>query len=151
MTRRSLKKKGKILVNIIIALKKMSLFIKVSLLFAYIGIGMFGLFAFSHTIEMPMIDCPYADGAFSVCDNNLDHINSWQQFSKAIVPPSLVLLLLILFVVLYFISTYDVSNQEQYVSKYKHYLYNKRLYNPLQEIIKWLSLFENSPSLSYKT
>lgn len=122
------------------------LFSGIFILLVYISIGVFGLFKFDHIIEAPMVDCPYTQNSFSVCNNSLDHINNWQRFSSVIFPFLFIFSLLILGIVLYFFTDRDFLNQKHYFYKWKYRLYNKKLYTHPQEIIKWLSLFENSPS-----
>jgi hypothetical protein len=116
-------------------------------MFAYISIGVLGLFEFSHMSEAPMANCPYADNGSSLCENSLDHINNWKQFSNATFPSLLLLsFLTILGLVLYFFGQKNFLNQKQYFYKWKYYLYNKKLFVYPNKIIRWLSLFENSPS-----
>ena len=67
-------------------LHKTQLFIGILILLAYVGIGVFGLFKFNHMTETTMINCPYSESGFSVCENNFDHINTWSQFSNVIFP-----------------------------------------------------------------
>ena len=132
-------------------LPQAKLFFTFFVLLAYTSIGVFGLMQFTHANEMPMINCPYAENGFAVCDSAIDHINNWQQFSNAIIPSLSVFLLLTLCVVLhFFLKRRDFLNHDQFWYKFKYHSYDKALHNPLQEIIKWLSLFENSPSFSYK-
>ncbi|OGI64908.1 hypothetical protein A3H53_03860 [Candidatus Nomurabacteria bacterium RIFCSPLOWO2_02_FULL_40_10] len=126
------------------------LFFGFFVLLTYISIGVFGLFELSHATEMPMANCPYAQNSFSVCENSLDHINNWQQFSNITFPSLFTFLLLTFGLVLYFYGKQNFLNQKQYFYKWKYYLDNKKLYSYSNRIIKWLSLFENSPSLSYK-
>lgn len=126
------------------------LFSALFVLLAYISIGVFGLSKFNHTYEMPMANCPYAENGFSVCSDILDHINNWRQFSNVTLSQLLFFSLLILGIILYFPSRQKFLNQKKYFYKWKYYLYNKKLYTYPQEIIKWLSLFENSPSLLHK-
>lgn len=126
------------------------LFLGIFILLAYIGIGVFGLFKFSHMSEMPMVNCPYTGNGFSICENTLDHINRWQQFSNATFPSLLIFSLLILGVILYLLGKQNFLNQNQYFYKWKYYLYNKKLYTYDNKIIKWLSLLENSPSFIFK-
>jgi len=136
------------------ALQNTNLFIGVSILFAFLGITVFGLLQFSHvdqTHEAPMINCFYAENGYSICENTLNHINNWRQFSNVIFPSLSIFLLLILGMVFHFFGIRDFLNQEQYFYKRKYYLYDKKLYSFQERIIKWLSLFENSPSLSSKT
>ena len=126
------------------------LFFGFFVLLTYISIGVFGLFELSHATEMPMANCPYAQNSFSVCENSLDHINNLQQFSNITFPSLFTFLLLTFGLVLYFYGKQNFLNQKQYFYKWKYYLDNKKLYSYSNRIIKWLSLFENSPSLSYK-
>ena len=128
----------------------LKLFMGIFILLAFLSVGVFGLLQFSHTnhmTEAPMINCPYATGGSSICENTLSHIDNWQQFSNAILP-SLTVLLLLIFTVLYILDQ-DFLLQEKHFYKWKYYLDNKKLLTYPDRIIKWLSLFENSPSLSY--
>ena len=131
---------------------RVKIFIGVFILLIYISIGVFGLLQLNHTshsAEAPMINCPYATGGYSICENTLSHIENWQQFSNVIFPSLLIFPLLILGVILYLFGKQNFLNQNQYFYKWKYYLDNKKLYSRKQEIIKWLALFENSPSLLY--
>ncbi|OGI84882.1 hypothetical protein A3G98_01240 [Candidatus Nomurabacteria bacterium RIFCSPLOWO2_12_FULL_37_8] len=122
----------------------------ISLLLAFVSIGVFGLLQFnhsSHSAETPMVNCPYAQNSFSLCESNFGHINNWRQFLNVIFPTLLVFSIL-LFAVLY-IFDQKFFNQEKHSYRWKYYLDNKKLYSYPQEIIKWLSLFENSPSFQY--
>lgn len=132
-------------------LRKQKLFIGLFILFAYMSIGVFGLFELNHMENMeknPMADCPYSENGFSVCDNSLSHINNWRQFSNIISPSLFVFSFLILGIVFYFLSKQDFLNQKQYFYKWKYYLNNKKLDTYSNKIIKWLSLLENSPAFS---
>lgn len=128
-------------------LHNIKLFLGVLVLIAFMGISMFGLFKFSHTIEMPMPNCPYTQGSFSICENIFSHINNWSKFLNVI--PVLFFLFIFLEIVLYFFNKQNFLNQILYFYRWKYYLYNKKLLKYQNKIIKWLSLFENSPSLSY--
>lgn len=126
--------------------KNTKLFLGTFILLAYMGVGLFGLFQLGHTAEMsPAMDCPYSLGSFSLCDNSISHIDHWHQFSNVTLTSVFIFSVLILGVILYFLSKQDFSIQEQYFYKWKYYLHNKKLYNHRYRIIKWLSLFENSP------
>lgn len=125
------------------------LFLGFFILFAYVGIGVFGLLKFSHTSEIPMPNCPYTQNGYALCSNSFEHINNWQQFSNVTFTQLLVFSLLVLGVILYFYNKHDFLRRNQYFFRWKYYLYNKKLYTFRNRIIKWLSLFENSPSLSY--
>lgn len=131
-----------------INLRNTKLFIGVSLLLLYISIGVFGLFQFHHTTEMPMVNCPYADNAYSICDSTLAHVNNWRQFSNVISPSFFIFSILILGIVLYLVTKHNFLNQKQYFYKWKYYLYNQKLAKYPDRIIKWLSLLENSPAFS---
>ncbi len=131
------------------SLHKSKLFIGVFVLLAYIGIGIFGLFSFNHMTGTPMTNCPYAQNTSSVCKNSIDHINDWRKFSNATFSSLFVFSLLILGLILYFYDKLNFLKQRQYFYRWKYYLYSEKLYTYKQEITKWLSLFENSPSLSY--
>jgi len=128
--------------------KNIKLFIGIFIFLAYISIGVFGLFKFNHVSEMPMANCPYAENGFSVCDNSINHINDWRRFSDAIPSSLFTFSFLILGIILYFFGKQNFLNQKRYFYKWKYYLDNKKLYNYPNRIIKWLSLFENSPSFS---
>ena len=132
------------------SLHRVKLFAGIFVLLAYISIGVFGLFKLDHATEMPMANCHYAQNSFSVCQNSLSHINNWQQFSNTIFPSLFIFLLLTLALILYFYGKQNFLNQKLYFYKWKYYLNNKKLYTYRNKIIKWLSLFENSPSLLYK-
>lgn len=129
-------------------LRNAKLFLGFFIFAAYISIGVFGLSRFSHTYEMPMVNCPYAENGLSVCDDSFDHINNWRQFSNVTFSQLLFFSILIFGIILYFVNQQNFLNQKQYFCKWKYYLYSKKLYTYPQEIIKWLSLFENSPSYS---
>ena len=91
-------------------------------LMAFIGVGVFGLFPLGHAAhgaEAPMVDCPYTEGGSSLCENTLDHIAGWQQFSN-ITYPSL-FILLVLAAVLYFVGKPDPLDQRQILSRRQYY------------------------------
>jgi hypothetical protein len=126
--------------------KNTKLFIGIFIVIAYVGIGVFGLFEFNHITETPMTNCPYTENGFSVCDNSLDHINNWQQFSNTTFPVLFIFLSLFLGVVLYFSNKQNFLNLKQYFYKWRYYLDSKKSFNSLNKIVKWLSLLENSPA-----
>ena len=128
---------------------KSKLFIGIFILLAYMGIGVLGLFEFTHMTEMPMVNCPYAQHGSALCANSFNHINNWRQFSNTVFSSLFIFSLFVLGIVLYFLNKQNFLNQKQYFYKWKYYLYNKKLLVYPNKIIKWLSLFENSPSLSY--
>lgn len=130
-------------------LRNIKLFFAIFVFVAYISIGVFGLFGFSHMSQMPMANCPYAQNGYSICENNFVHIGNWRQFSNIIFPSLFIFSLLILGIALHFFDKQNFLNQKQYFYKWKYCLYNKKLYTYSNKIIKWLSLFENSPSFSY--
>lgn len=122
------------------------------ILLAYISIGAFGLFQFSHMTSGPMANCPYAQNSFSVCENNLSHIDNWHQFSNAIFPAIFLLFLLAFSIILYFFDKRKFFNQIlRLFYRWKYYLDNDKLYSFPNKIIKWLALLENSPSFSPRT
>ena len=127
------------------------LFLGFFILFAFVGIGVFGLLQFNHadhSAEAPMANCPYTGSGYSICQNTLNHINNWRQFSNVTFSAFSIFSFLILGIVLYFFGR-NFLNQKQYFYSWKYYLYNKKLYTSPNRIIKWLSLLENSPSFSY--
>ncbi|MFA5932262.1 MAG: hypothetical protein WC793_02695 [Candidatus Paceibacterota bacterium] len=126
--------------------RKTKLFIGLFILLAYIGIGVFGLFKFNHMNSTPMANCPYALNGSSVCDNSIDHINDWHQFSNVVFPSLFLLSFLALGIFLYFFSKENFLNQKQYFYKWRYYLDNKKFYSYQNRIIGWLSLLENSPA-----
>ncbi|MDP2947464.1 MAG: hypothetical protein Q8N88_05100 [Nanoarchaeota archaeon] len=128
-------------------LHKAKLFLGLFILLAYISIGVFGLLKFNHMTESPMTNCPYSENGFSVCQNSLDHINDWRQFSSVTFSSLFVFLFIIFGIILYFFGKQEFLNQKQYFYKWKYYLDNKELYSFPNRIIKWLSLLENSPAL----
>ena len=99
--------------------------------------------------EAPMINCPYAENGYSICENTLQHVDKWRQFSNVIFPSLFIFSFLILGIILYFFGKQNFLNQKRHFYKWKYYLYDKKLYTYQERIIKWLSLFENSPSFSY--
>ncbi|KKQ87055.1 MAG: hypothetical protein UT09_C0021G0011 [Parcubacteria group bacterium GW2011_GWF2_38_8] len=125
------------------------LFIGILILVAYISIGIFGLFKFNHITETPMVNCPYAQNGSSICENSFNHINNWRQFSNTTFSSLLIFSFMILGIILYFFGKQDFLNQKKHFYRWKYYLDNKKLYSYSDTITKWLSLFENSPSLSY--
>ena len=132
------------------SLYKAKSFIGIFILLVYISMGIFGLFKFNHMSEIPMTNCPYIQNSYSVCENSLDHINNWRQFSNATISSLFIFLLLILGIILYFFSKQNFFNQKPYLFyKWKLYLDNKKPSDYLNKIIKWLSLLENSPSFLY--
>ncbi len=131
-------------------LRNTKLFIGIFILLAYLSIGVFGLFKFTHASEMPMPNCPYAQGDYSVCKNSFDHINNWRQFSNVTLAQLIVFSLLLLGIILYFYNKHNFSKQNQYFYRWKYYLYDKKIGTYDNKIIKWLSIFENSPPLSYR-
>ncbi|OGI57481.1 hypothetical protein A3B85_00585 [Candidatus Nomurabacteria bacterium RIFCSPHIGHO2_02_FULL_37_13] len=129
-------------------LQKIKSFIGIFILLVYISIGVFGLLQFNHMNETPMVNCPYTQNGYSICENSFGHINNWHQFSNAIFPSLFIFSFFILGIILYFLNKQNFLNQKQYFYNWKYYLYNKKLYKYPDRIIKWLSLFENSPSLN---
>ncbi|MEK7140575.1 MAG: hypothetical protein AAB815_02200 [Patescibacteria group bacterium] len=134
-------------------MRNKNLFIGVAIFLAFISIGVFGLLQFSHTnhaTEAPMINCPYVENGYSICESTFNHINNWRQFSNVIIPALFIFSLLILGIVLSLFGKQNFLNQERYFYKWEYYLYNKQPHTYQEKITKWLSLFENSPTLSYK-
>lgn len=130
-------------------LNKTKFLLGILVLFAYISIGVFGLLRFSHMSSAPMVNCPYSENNFSVCDSSFNHINNWQQFSNVSFSSLSIYLFLIFGLVLYFLNKHNFLKQKQYFYKWKYYLYDKKLDIYPDKLTKWLSLFENSPSFSY--
>jgi len=131
-------------------LSNIKLFLGIFILFAFISIGVFGLIQFSHANNhTPIVNCLYANGGYSICSNILNHIKNWQQFSNVIFSSLFVFSFLVLGLVLYILSKQNFLNQKQYLYNRKH-LYKEKLNTSKSRIIKWLSLFENSPSFSLK-
>jgi len=129
-------------------LRKVKLVFGFFVLLAYMSLGVLGLFKFSHMPERPMANCPYAENGFSVCDNNLDHINNWRQFINVVFTSFFSFLFFGL--VLYFSGKPGFFNYKcRLFYKWRYCLDNKKLYSCRKKIMKWLSLFENSPSLSF--
>lgn len=131
--------------------RKNNLFIGALVLIAFISIGVFGLLQFnhkSHATEVPMVNCPYAENGSSICENTLAHIANWEQFSSVVVSSIFIFTFLILGI-FYFLNWQDFLNQNTHFNKWRHFLHNKKPYSGAHKIIKWLSLFENSPSFSY--
>ena len=134
------------------SLRNQNLFIGVFIFIAFMGIGVFGLLPFTHSphgVDMPMVDCPYADGGYSLCESTLEHVKNWQQFSNVIFP-SLFILFLIFGIVWYYFNS-NLITEAKYFYRRKYYLNDEKLYSYQEKITKWLSLFENSPSFALKT
>jgi hypothetical protein len=129
------------------SLHNIKLFIGLSILLAFISTGVFGLFQISHVIEAPMENCPYIQNNFSVCANNLNHIDDWRQFSTTTISSLIVFSFLVLSIILYFFGKQNFLKQKQYFYKWKYSLYSKKLYISPNKITRWLSLLENSPAL----
>jgi len=130
-------------------LRNTKLFIGIILVFAFLSIGVFGLFQFNHNSLMPMTDCPYLENGFSMCENIIDHINNWQQFINVVPTVLYVFSIVLLGLFLYFLDQRNFLNQKLYLYIWKYYIDNKVLYIFRHKIIQWLSLFENSPSFSF--
>ncbi len=124
------------------------LIIGVSVLIAFIGVGVFGFLPFAHQShsEAPMVDCPYAENNFSICNSPLEHISNWQQLSNVILPVLLLLSIIFFFILLVFNK--DFLNQRQFLYKWKYYLEYQKSCSYREKILSWLALFENSPSLA---
>lgn len=126
-----------------------NIIIGVFILMAFLSMAVFGLLQFSHVMhseETPMVNCPYAENGFSVCQNILEHVNSWRQFSNALIS-SFVSLLLAFGAFLYFVPNILTLGPD--FRRWRYYFHNKKLSKYWSDIVNWLSLFENSPSFSY--
>ena len=132
-------------------LRNLKLSLGIFVLLAYMSIGIFGLFQWNHTAEMPMENCPYTQNGYAICANTLDHIAKWQQFSSAIFPTLLLLSALALGMILFFLNQEKYFGQDQNFYRWKYYLNNKKPYSPEEGMVKWLSLLENSPSFLTRT
>ncbi|MFA7192296.1 MAG: hypothetical protein WC089_03305 [Candidatus Paceibacterota bacterium] len=118
-------------------------------LMGYLFVSMFGLLQFDRTAGVMMDNCPYTQNNYSICENVFDHINNWQQFSNVIIPASFLSVLLAFVIIFFFINRKDFLQQVlRLFYRWKYYLYNKKFNTRLYKVIKWLSLFENSPSLA---
>ena len=131
-------------------IRNAKLLIGLLVLFAYVSMGVFGLFESDHTAALPMDNCPYSSNGFSVCANGLDHINKWQQFSNT--PPTklFTFLLLAVGIVLYLLGNKNHPNYRPNFDAWRFYIKKKPLHIHLDTLTHWLSLFENSPSFSRK-
>ena len=126
------------------------LFLGFFILFALVGIGVFGLLQFNHAVhsaEAPIANCPYTGSGYSICQNTLNHINNWRQFFNVIFFAFSIFSFLILGIILYFLGR-NFLHRREYFYSWKYYLYHQKLYNSPDRIIKWLSLFENIPSFA---
>lgn len=121
-------------------MKPVSFLLRLVLLLGFAGMAVFGLLQFSHAGEMPMINCPYAEGGFALCDNGLNHISNWQQFLNVIFPVVLALVLALGLAV----AVKDFLNPEKYFYRYRSEPQPVFAYS--QYLTKWLALHENSPS-----
>src|SRR3989344_5703766 len=123
----------------------------VFVLLAFISMGVFGLLQFNHadhSVGAPMANCPYTGSGYSICQNTLNHINNWRQFSNTIIPSLFAFLLLVSGILLYFVIGRSILLLNPDFLRWKHYLNDKKPYTPRETIIEWLSLFENSPSFA---
>ncbi len=68
---------------------------------AYLFLGVFGLFPMQHTVSHHVPDCPYAQGAQSMCDNGIGHIRGWLQSGEVI--PSTIYVPVLVSSILWFI------------------------------------------------
>ena len=119
------------------------LFIGLLILTAFVGVGVFGLLNFDHLSGAPMPDCPYTQNSFSLCENSLNHIAGWQKFSSIILP--LIFVLLILAGVFYSLGQNLFDTVQNF---YRRRDSDAKKYFYTGTILKWLSLFENSPSFA---
>ncbi len=125
-------------------LNQRKFFLGLIVLIAYVGIGALGVVAFGHTSEAPMPNCPYAPGEFALCSDTLEHVSNWQAFSNIILP--LIFISLVLVGFLYLLIP-NILNPESFFYRLQDSNTQKSFY--VGVILKWLSLFENSPSLAY--
>lgn len=116
------------------------LFIGGFLLLIYISIATFGLYQLGHSAEMSKGECPYMQNSYALCNNSFGYINGWQQFSNVVINPIFILAILVVSSYLYIIKKLPINfyKRRLFVSNKKTYLY-------FHKIIRWLSLFENSP------
>ena len=114
------------------------------ILLAFAGVGVFGLLNFDHLSGAPMPDCPYTQNSFSLCENSLNHIAAWQKFSSVVLP--LIFALLILAGIFYSLDQNLFNTGQNF---YRRRDTDAKKYFYTGTILKWLSLFENSPSLAY--
>ncbi|OHA28474.1 MAG: hypothetical protein A3C08_01760 [Candidatus Taylorbacteria bacterium RIFCSPHIGHO2_02_FULL_47_18] len=131
-------------------MRNAKLLIGLLVLFAYVSMGVFGLFESDHTAALPMDNCPYSSNGFSVCANGLDHINKWQQFSNT--PPTklFTFLLFAVGIVLYVLGRNNHTNRKPIFDAWRFYIKKEQSNIYLDKITHWLSLFENSPSFYRK-
>lgn len=133
-----------------IVFKNTKLLIGLSVLLVYISISTFSLLQLSHVDEGFTGNCPYTQNSSAVCENSFDHINNWQQFFNVILSPLFFFFAITLTIILYIFNKQNFFIKKLHLFyKWKYYL-NNILYSYLNKIIKWLSLFENSPPLNAK-
>lgn len=131
--------------------QRKNLIIGALILLAFFGAGALGLFQFSHsgmTMEAPMVNCPYSQNGFSVCVNELDHIGSWQKFLNVVFPSIAFISILFLGIVLHLLNKRNILLQEAYTERFRYDLYKEKVKSRPDNISRWLSLLENSPSLT---
>lgn len=129
-------------------------FIGIAIVLAYMSIGVFGLFQMNdHKFMAPTNDCPYALNSHALCDNGLSHINNWREFSNVVFPT--LLTLSIILTIIFFAEALNFFDRNKFLRqklclfyKWTQYLDDKFSHISKAKIVRWLSFFENSPSVN---
>ena len=127
------------------------------LIISFVGIAILGFSIFNHGMSNADYSCVTSPIDGTVCPTNivamtLDHISTLQALTISVTPlvSSLLLLLasllLILFLVFIFYKYLLYPKLELLFQRFKNLVFNF-LYSQ-RKIISWLSLLENSPSVS---
>lgn len=125
---------------------KGNLIIGVIIFLAFFSTAIFGLVQFEHKNGTPMVNCPYAESGSSFCQNVLEHVKNWQQFSNVLIS-SFFALLFALGMFLHVIRG-AASSRFRFLRR-QYYFHTKKLSKYWSDITSWLSLFENSPSFCH--
>lgn len=136
----------------------MKYLITLILIVSFVGIAIWGFTFFAHGMNSSDNNCVTSPIDGTICPTSivamtLRHISSLQTFLTSVTPSISNLLLLLAFILLVLVSVFQL---------YKNLLFSKidllrehlrdletNLSYSKQKIISWLSLFENSPSLSF--
>ncbi len=132
--------------------KKLSVFIVLIILGAYLSLGFLGISLHYGNMSMDAsmtqsAGCPFMLGESSLCATNIfDHISAWQNATIGI--PAKILLTILLSLAFIFLALFSARILPNIPFLISHERLRNRfvLKKPSAEILHWLSLFENSPS-----
>ncbi len=126
-------------------------YIAILIFISFVGLAVFSVAVFDHRMSgsMPMDNCLDSQVGGTPCPTNLvasliHHTSTFQMLFNTLIP-SLISVLVLVFVVFW---------SKDFVNPKLKFLYQKLknfkliIYKAKQRFISWLSLFENSPSLT---